>query len=45
MTTETRKEQTFDVSKYQIAADSIEDRTLTIEETGEEFIIKVKPLQ
>ena len=44
MTTETREEQTFDVSKYQIAADSIEDRTLTIDETGEVFNIKVKPL-
>ncbi len=44
MTTETREDQTFDVSKYQIAANSIEDRTLKIEETGEEFAIKVKPL-
>ncbi len=44
MTTETSEAKTFDVSKYQVDAHSIEDRTLKIEETEEEFNIKIKPL-
>ena len=44
MTTETSEAKTFDVSKYQVDAHSIEDRTLKIEETEEEFKIKIKPL-
>ena len=44
MTTETSQAQPFDVSKYQVNAQSIEDRTLEIEETKEEFNIKIKPL-
>lgn len=44
MTTETSEAKTFDVSKYQVDAHSIEDRTLKIEETEEEFSIKIKPL-
>ena len=42
MTTETSTAQPFDVSKYQVNANSIEDQTLVIEETKEEFKIKVK---
>ena len=44
MTTETSEAKTFDVSKYQVNANSLEDRTLKIEETEEEFKIKIKPL-
>ena len=44
MTTETSAAQPFDVSKYQVNANSIEDKTLVIEETKEELNIKVKPL-
>jgi len=44
MTTETSEAKTFDVSKYQIDAHSIEDRTLKVEETDEEFNLKIKPL-
>tara|TARA_R110002020_G_C16287345_1_gene772181 strand:+ start:27 stop:410 length:384 start_codon:yes stop_codon:yes gene_type:complete len=44
MTTETSTAQPFDVSKYQVNANSIEDQTLVIEETNEEFNIKIKPL-
>lgn len=43
MTTETSEAKTFDVSKYQID-NSIEEKTLTIEETKEDFKIKIKPL-
>ena len=44
MTTETSTAQPFDVSKYQVNANSIEDQTLVIEETKEKINIKVKPL-
>ena len=44
MTTETSAAQPFDVSKYQVNANSIEDQTLVIEETKEKINIKVKPL-
>ena len=44
MTTEASTAQPFDVSKYQVNANSIEEQTLVIEETKEEFNIKVKPL-
>ena len=44
MTTETSEAKTFDVSRYQVNANSLEDRTLKIEETEEEFKIKIKPL-
>ena len=43
MTTETSKEKTFDFSKYQID-NSIEEKTLTVEETKEEFKVKIRPL-
>jgi hypothetical protein len=44
MTTETSKEQTFDVSNYQIGADKIEEREITIPETGDSFKIKVREM-
>ena len=40
---ETSEAKPFDVSKYQID-NAIEDRTLVIEETKEEFNVKVRPL-
>jgi len=43
MTTETSKEKTFDFSKYQID-NAIEEKTLTVEETKEEFKVKIRPL-
>ena len=43
MTTETSEVKTFDVSKYQID-NSIEEKTLTVEETKEEFKVKIRPL-
>tara|TARA_Y100000310_G_C20193674_1_gene583648 strand:- start:211 stop:591 length:381 start_codon:yes stop_codon:yes gene_type:complete len=43
MTTEISEEKTFDVSKYQID-NSIEERTLTVAETKEEFNVKIRPL-
>ena len=43
MTTETSKEKTFDFSKYQID-NAIEEKTLTVEETKEEFKVKISPL-
>ena len=43
MTTETSEEKTFDVSKYQIST-NIEEKTLKIEATGDEFTIKIKPV-
>ena len=43
MTTETSQEQPFDVSKYQITTE-LEEKTLTITETGETFKVKVRPL-
>ena len=44
MTTETSVGQPFDVSKYQVNANSIEDQTLVIEDTKEEINLKIKPL-
>ena len=43
MTTETSKAKTFDISKYQVN-NAIESKTLIIDETKEEFEIKIKPL-
>ena len=43
MTTETSKEKIFDFSKYQID-NAIEEKTLTVEETKEEFKVKIRPL-
>tara|TARA_R110002020_G_scaffold226021_5_gene436404 strand:- start:1901 stop:2281 length:381 start_codon:yes stop_codon:yes gene_type:complete len=43
MTTETSEVKTFDYSKYQIS-NSVEEKTITIESTGEEFTIKIKPI-
>ena len=43
MTTETSEAKTFDFSKYQID-NAIEERTLVIAETKEEFNIKIRPL-
>ena len=43
MTTETSKEKTFDFSKYQID-NGKEEKTLTVEETKEEFKVKIRPL-
>jgi hypothetical protein len=43
MTTETSEEKTFDVSKYQIST-NIEEKTIKIEATGDEFTIKFKPV-
>ena len=43
MTTETSKEKIFDVSKYQID-NAIEEKTLKIDETNEEFKVKIRPL-
>jgi len=43
MTTETSEGKTFDFSKYQID-NAIEEKTLSIEGTRDEFKIKVRPL-
>ena len=43
MTTETSEAKTFDVSKYQIST-NIEEKTIKIDATGDEFIIKIKPV-
>ena len=44
MTTETSVGQPFDVTKYQVNANSIENQTLVIEDTKEEINLKIKPL-
>jgi hypothetical protein len=44
MTTGTSVGQPFDVTKYQVNANSIEDQTLVIEDTQEEIKLKIKPL-
>ena len=43
MTSETVEVKTFDFTKYQIA-NSTEEKTLRIEDTDEEFVVKVRPL-
>ena len=43
MTTETSEAKTFDFSKYQID-NAIEERTLVVSETKEEFSLKIRPL-
>ena len=43
MTTEASEAKTFDVSKYQIST-NIEEKTIKIDATGDEFIIKIKPV-
>ena len=44
MTTETSKAKPFDVSNYQIGTDAIEEREITIPETGESFKVKVREM-
>jgi len=43
MTTETSEAKTYDISKYQIST-NIEEKTIKIDATGDEFIIKIKPV-
>jgi len=43
MTTEPSEAKTFDYSKYQVTT-SLEEKTIKIDATGDEFTIKIKPI-
>ena len=43
MTTETSEAKIFDISKYQVST-NIQEKTIKIDATGDEFTIKVKPV-
>tara|TARA_R110000824_G_scaffold78596_4_gene198300 strand:- start:4588 stop:4968 length:381 start_codon:yes stop_codon:yes gene_type:complete len=43
MTTETSEAKIFDISKYQVST-NVQEKTIKIEATGDEFTIKIKPV-